>query len=219
MKRIVKICGLTHVVSVDAAISAGADALGFVFADSPRKVTVRHAAFIASRVPRRVLRVAVMRQPEVALWREVQDIFCPDVLQTDGADFDYLDVPEDIQRWPVVREGEAATARDLEGVFVYEGPSSGRGEKVDWQVAAGVARKGRMILAGGLDVDNVAEALETVMPWGVDVSSGVESAPGVKDPELIHAFVAAVRATETASGERDSTLSGIVEQVTKGPLP
>lgn len=218
MKRIIKICGLTHVVSVNAAIAAGADALGFVFSDSRRQVTARHAAFIASRVPRHVLRVAVMRKPELALWREVQEIFCPDVLQTDGADFDYLDVPQDIQRWPVVREGEAATERDVADVFVYEGPSSGRGEKVDWQVAAGVARKGRMILAGGLDADNVAEALETVMPWGVDVSSGVESTPGVKDPDLIHAFVAAVRATETAASERSSTLSGIVEHVSKGPL-
>jgi phosphoribosylanthranilate isomerase len=219
MKRIVKICGLTHVVSVDAAILAGADALGFVFSDSARQVTARHAAFIASRVPRHVLRVAVMRSPEVELWREVQEIFCPDVLQTDSADFDYLDVPQDIQRWPVVREGEPATARDVADVFVYEGPSSGRGEKVDWQVAAGVAKKGRMILAGGLDADNVAKALETVMPWGVDVSSGVESTPGVKDPDLIHAFVAAVRATETAASERASTLSGIVEHVPKGPLP
>jgi phosphoribosylanthranilate isomerase len=103
---------------------------------------------------------------------------------------------------------------------VYEGLSSGRGEKVDWQIAAGVAKKGRMILAGGLDVDNVVEAIETVMPWGVDVSSGVESAPGLKDADLIHAFVAAVRATETAGHEtignqQSRTLSEIVNNVSK----
>lgn len=218
MKKLVKICGLTHVVSVEAAISAGADALGFVFSDSARQVTVRHAAFIASRVPRHVLRVAVMRKPEAALWREVQEIFCPDVLQTDGDDFEYLDVPQDIQRWPVVREGEPATGQDVADVFVYEGPSSGRGAKVDWQVAAGIAKKGRMILAGGLDPDNVAEAITTVEPWGVDVSSGVESAPGLKDADLIHAFVAAVRATESTH-PKPPTLSGGVKGVTKEPLP
>jgi phosphoribosylanthranilate isomerase len=218
MKRLVKICGLTHVVSVDAAIAAGADALGFVFSDSTRQVTARHAAFIASRVPRNVLRVAVMRQPPVALWREVEAIFCPDVLQTDASDFEYLDVPPEIQRWPVVREGATTAERGVADVFVYEGASSGRGEKVDWQVAADVAKTGRMILAGGLDAHNVVEAVETVMPWGVDVSSGVESAPGLKDPDLIHAFVAAVRATETAGNEQAATFREIVENAAKEPL-
>jgi phosphoribosylanthranilate isomerase len=159
-----------------------------------------------------------MRRPAVQLWREVEAIFCPDVLQTDAADFEYLDVPPEIQRWPVLREGATTTEPDVADVFVYEGASSGCGEKVDWEVAAGVAKKGRMILAGGLDAGNVVEAIETVMPWGVDVSSGVESAPGVKDADLIHAFVAAVRATETAGNERASTLRGIVENVTKDPL-
>jgi phosphoribosylanthranilate isomerase len=158
-----------------------------------------------------------MRRPAVPLWREVEAIFCPDVLQTDAADFEYLDVPPEIQRWPVVREGATMTELDAADAFVYEGLSSGRGEKVDWQIAAAIAKKGRMILAGGLDADNVAEALERVTPWGVDVSSGVESAPGVKDPDLIHAFVAAVRATETADDEHATTLSGIVEDVAREP--
>jgi phosphoribosylanthranilate isomerase len=116
-----------------------------------------------------------------------------------------------------MREGATMTALDAADAFVYEGVSSGRGEKVDWQVASAIAKKGRMILAGGLDADNVAEAIEMVMPWGVDVSSGVESAPGVKDPDLIHAFVAAVRATETAGNEQAATLSGIVEGVAGEP--
>jgi phosphoribosylanthranilate isomerase len=140
------------------------------------------------------------------------------VLQSDAADFAYLDIPPEIVCWPVVREGTAMTEQDVSNVFVYEGPSSGRGEPVDWQVAAGIARKGRMILAGGLDGDNVRAAIETVRPWGVDVSSGVESAPGVKDPDLIHAFVAAVRATENSVGDHRSTLSGIVDSVAKDPL-
>jgi phosphoribosylanthranilate isomerase len=106
---------------------------------------------------------------------------------------------------------------DVADAFVYEGSSSGRGERVDWQIAAAIAKKGRMILAGGLDADNVVEAIERVMPWGVDVSSGVESAPGVKDPDLIHAFVAAVRATETGGNEPSTTLSGIGEDAAGEP--
>jgi phosphoribosylanthranilate isomerase len=211
MKRLVKICGLTHISSVDAAVAAGADAVGFVFSDSARKVTARHAAFIANRVPRNVLRVAVMRHPTVELWREVETIFCPDVLQTDVNDFDYLEVSSDIVRWPVVREGTVPPEDVLQGVFVYEGASSGRGEQVDWQVAAEIAKKGRMILAGGLDANNVGAAIREVSPYGVDVSSAVESAPGVKDADLIHAFVAAVLATEEPGGEHAS-LRSIVEE-------
>ncbi|MEX2124385.1 MAG: phosphoribosylanthranilate isomerase [Woeseia sp.] len=216
MKRFVKICGLTHDTSVEAAIAAGVDALGFVFTDSLRQVSTRHAALIASRVPRHVLRVAVMRHPTVALWREVETIFCPDVLQTDAADFEYLDVSPDITCWPVVRAGAWPADRKLPELFVYEGAASGRGEVVDWKIAAGVARQGRMILAGGLDSDNVAQAIETVLPWGVDVSSSVESAPGVKDPDLIRAFVAAVRATEHAGQkEPDSVVRHTGEGTTK----
>lgn len=216
MKRLVKICGLTHVSSVGAAVAAGADALGFVFTESPRRVTARHAAFIGSRVPRNVLRVAVMQHPTIELWNEVETIFCPDVIQTDATDFDYLEVSPEIVRWPVVREGELPTEQDLEGVFVYEGAASGRGEKVDWQTAADIAKKGRMILAGGLDGDNVAAAIKVAAPYGVDVSSGVEAAPGLKDADLIHAFVHAVRAMDNFGSDTE-TLRGIVEHATKDP--
>jgi phosphoribosylanthranilate isomerase len=215
MKRLVKICGLTHVSSVEAAVAAGADALGFVFSESPRKVTARHAAFIGSRVPRNVLRVAVMKHPSIELWNEVETIFCPDVIQTDAADFEYLEVSPEILRWPVIREGEMP-ADDLTGVYVYEGPASGRGERVDWEVAAGIAKEGSMILAGGLDRDNVAAAIEAVAPYGVDVSSGVESAPGLKDADLIRAFVRAVRAMDSF-GSDPVTLRGIVEDAAKDP--
>lgn len=192
----VKICGLAHASGVQAAVKAGADALGFVFAASTRRVTARQAALLASRVPASIKRVAVMQHPDAELWREVESIFCPDVLQTDAEDFNYLDVPAEIERWPVLREGGEPLLAPPAGVFVYEGRTSGGGEVVDWRVAAGLAGRGRMILAGGLSADNVADAIAAVQPFGVDVSSGVESSPGVKDPELIRRFVAAVRATD-----------------------
>ena len=198
MGTFVKICGLTHASGVQAAVEAGADAVGFVFAESIRQVTARQATLLANRVPATVKRVAVMQHPDAALWREVESIFCPDVLQADAGDFGYLEVPAGIERWPVVRQGRESELPAAGETFVYEGKRSGRGEVVDWAVAAELARRGGMILAGGLSEDNVAEAIAMVRPFGVDASSALESAPGVKDPALIARFVAAVRAAEGA---------------------
>jgi phosphoribosylanthranilate isomerase len=200
MRRLVKICGLRDAEAVDAAVAAGADALGFVFAESVRRLSPGEAASLSERVPRGILRVAVMRHPAAELWREVAAVFRPDVVQTDAADFANLQVGPGVVRWPVIRETEDAEDAELPETYVYEGAASGRGLQVDWQRAARLARKGRMILAGGLDCGNVRKAIAAVAPFGLDVSSGVESAPGVKDRRLIEAFVRAVR-----SAERDST--------------
>lgn len=191
MSVLVKICGLTHRDDVAAALDAGADALGFVFASSPRRVTAEEAAAIADAVPAGVLRVAVMMHPTQADWQTVAGVFRPDVLQTDALDFDHLEVPEDVVRWPVLREGGAAGPKAE--IFVYEGARSGRGETVDWQRAASLARAGRMILAGGLGPRNVAEAVRAVRPYGVDASSALERVPGRKDRDRMTAFVAAAK--------------------------
>jgi len=196
----VKICGIRDALNAQAAAEAGANALGFVFADSPRRVTPGEASAATQKLTRDVKRVAVMRHPSQDDWQRVLEEFEPDALQTDIADFDALDIPERIARWPVIRQQEApgsvAVPGADEGPFVYEGADSGTGETVDWSLAANIASRGRMILAGGLDPYNVASAIEQVRPWGVDVSSGVESGRGVKDPELIRQFVGAVRAAE-----------------------
>lgn len=195
MSLVIKICGLTDADAVAAAVDAGADAVGFVFAGSVREVSVRLAGEIASSVPHRVLRVAVMLHPEQEYWQEVQERFSPDVLQTDAADFDYLEVREGIRRWPVIREG--AGSADLPAEFVYEGAASGHGQTVDWSRAATLAKRGRMLLAGGLTAENVARAIAEVAPWGVDVSSAVESVPGRKDPHKIREFIRAARAAQS----------------------
>ena len=194
MSVFVKICGLSDQQHVDSAVAAGANALGFVFAESVRKVTPSQARSISANVPQHVKRVAVMLHPANDEWLEVLKIFEPDVLQTDSDDFDSLDVPYSVERWPVYREG--GPRPDSDGTFVFEGPKSGQGETVDWSAAAGLAANGDMILAGGLDVGNVGQAIATVRPWGVDVSSGVESSPGKKDSALISQFISAVRAAE-----------------------
>ena len=187
---LVKICGLSTYAHVEAALVGGADAVGFVFAESVRRVAPAHAASIASVVPDTVKKVAVMLHPSNEEWRAVLREFSPDVLQTDAEDFAGLDVPATIERWPVYREGNRVTdtfgvGQKVPGTFLYEGARSGQGQTVDWTRAADVARRGNMILAGGLRAANLAEAIATVRPFGVDVSSAVESAPGVKDSALV----------------------------------
>jgi phosphoribosylanthranilate isomerase len=188
----IKICGLRDEASVAVAVEAGANAVGFVFAESVRQVSLARAKEATANTDAK--RVAVMRHPSNELCQQVIEEFAPDVVQTDAEDFATLDIPAHIECWPVFREGDETVATS--GVYLYEGPKSGSGETVDWSRAAEIAERGRMMLAGGLAEDNVREAIQTVRPWGVDVSSGVESLPGYKDHDLIRRFISAVRAAE-----------------------
>lgn len=194
MSLVVKVCGLRDHQHVTDAVNAGAGALGFVFAPSPRQVTPAHAYSISADVPAHVKRVAVMLHPSNDEWLMVLKQFGPDVLQTDAEDFAGLAIPASVERWPVYREGGAAP--DTGSVYVYEGPKSGHGETVDWSAAAKLAQRGNMLLAGGLRPDNVAVAIRTVRPYGVDASSGLESAPGQKDSQRIAEFIYAAKAAE-----------------------
>jgi phosphoribosylanthranilate isomerase len=198
MSLLVKICGLRSPDAVAAAVDAGADALGFVFAESPRRVSPDQATQLCDGLPPGILRVAVMRHPGAAEWAAVQAGFRPDWLQTDAGDFAALAVDADVQPMPVFRDtpelDEDAAASQPR--LLFEAADSGRGQKPDWQRAARLAQSTRLMLAGGLDPDNVAAAIAAVRPWGVDVSSGVESRRGVKDCARIAAFVAAARAME-----------------------
>ena len=197
MTTFVKICGLRDAGDVATAIEAGANAVGFVFAESVRQVTPQQAREATQGIQAGVLRVAVMRHPTAEECQAVIEGFSPDVIQTDVEDFARLQIPDNVQCWPVYREGSTAANEVPRGVFLYEGHNSGSGTTVDWSTAADIARRGRMLLAGGLAEDNVAHAIQKVHPWGVDVSSGVESLPGCKDHERIRRFVGAVRAAET----------------------
>ena len=196
MSLLVKICGLRNTTDVHAALDAGADAIGFVFAESVRRVSPDEARQATESIPAGVKRVAVMRRPSNEEWLGVLDGFAPDVLQTDIEDFDNLNVPDGVERWPVIREGSAALDGPLPETFLYEGRHSGQGQTVDWDKAAHVAARGGMILAGGLSADNVGAAIASVRPIGVDVSSAVENKPGKKDAGLIREFVDAARAAE-----------------------
>lgn len=205
MNGFVKICGLTDAAAVDAALQAGADAIGFVFAASPRQVTPQRAAELARPARGRALCVAVTLHPSQEAVDEIIAGFGPDVLQTDVADFAMLALPAGLARLPVLCAGVASEAR--ENRVLFEGPRSGTGHLADWNEARRLAGRYEMILAGGLAPDNVAEAVAQVRPFGVDVSSGVEAAPGRKDPQRIATFVSRARAAYAAAptAERAST--------------
>jgi phosphoribosylanthranilate isomerase len=189
----IKICGMTSAAGVSAAVEAGADAIGFVFAPSARRVNTERANALVHGMRKRILCVAVMLHPTREQVDEIVREFRPDLLQADAEDYAGLHLPQRLARLPVLRANNTEHA-EYPPRILFEGASSGSGKTADWQQAALLARRTRLVLAGGLTVDNVAEAIRTVRPYGVDTSSGVELRPGEKSPELIRQFVQAARA-------------------------
>ena len=206
MRVRVKICGVTDRAGIEAATGAGADAIGFVLAESPRHITLERALELAALVPPLVSRVAVLRHADARTIREVAAAVAPHWIQTETtpeveATLSAGSLPGGTSLLRVLHDGDdllERLPRDA-GTVLLEGPGrGGRGVSPDWGRAALLARRVRLILAGGLTPDNVAAAIETVRPFGVDVASGVESSPGIKDPALVAQFVAAVRRAEAA---------------------
>lgn len=193
-----KICGLREPEHVTAAVEVGADAVGFVLTRSPRRITPALARELAAAVPPHVLTVAVFAGESTEEVRAVTAEAGVRAVQLHGdhphADFVAL---KDLGV-TLVRAG--AAAGDLrcgaydEDLLIVDAPRPGSGEPWDWAAVRG-RPEGRWMLAGGLDPSNVAGAVAAARPWGVDVSSGVEVAPGVKDSGLIRDFVAAARGT------------------------
>jgi phosphoribosylanthranilate isomerase len=185
----IKICGMTTPEALEAAVGAGADAVGFVFAESVRRVSAQRAAVLAEAVRGKMRCVAVTRHPGQNEIDEILAVLRPDVLQSDAADLERLRLPQQLERLPVLRGAGGA----LPPRVLFEGTVSGVGQTCDWSAAAEAARRSELVLAGGLDPVNVAAAIAAVRPFGVDVSSGVEARPGLKDPLAIERFVKAAR--------------------------
>ena len=192
----VKICGFTERTALEAAVEAGADAVGFMFAESAREVEPQTAYALCRDLPESVLRVAVMHHPDSERVKAVIDHFGPDWIQSDAADLGAMEVPESTIRVPVYREDQAIDATTLPARLFFDGRNSGSGEVADWDMARRLASGRQLILAGGLNIENIETAIKQVRPWGIDVSSGVESERGKKDPRRIREFVARVRALE-----------------------
>lgn len=205
----VKICGVTDRQGLEAAVDAGADAVGFVMAPSPRRLGIAEAAALAAATPPFVSRVLVFRDPPAELLRVAAEAIDPDRIQLEAEDVDrvpagyrgrVLPVFHDDESFPKRLEAWVGEGAGREGgsvavpVIHLEGPGrGGRGIPVDRERAARAAGLARLVLAGGLRPDNVRAAVREIRPYAVDVSSGVESAPGKKDPERVRAFVAAAR--------------------------
>ena len=193
----IKICGMTTAAAVAAALEAHVEAIGFVFARSVRELVPESAAALARPARGRARCVAVTRHPTQAAVDEIVRVLAPDLLQSDAEDLARLRLPASLETLPVVRD-TGVLPLPLPGRMLFEGPVSGRGAVSDWTVAAALARRTQLVLAGGLNARNVAAAIAQVQPFGVDVSSGVEERPGVKSPAAIMSFVEAVRGAHVA---------------------
>ena len=210
----VKVCGTTSEEDALLAVAMGADAVGFVFAPSPRQIAPQIAGDIVKRLPPEVDTVGVFRNeaPERVVT----------VCQRAGLRFAQLhghETPAHTQ-WVTQRmrtvikafpagAAEVAQARDY-GAFatLLDAPNPGSGAVFDWAFAAEVPTGLRLIVAGGLHAGNVASAIHRVKPWGVDVVSGIESSPGRKDPVKLREFVAAARAAAAAVEDPEDLSDG-----------
>ncbi len=201
MKVRVKICGMCRARDVDAAIAAGADALGFVFAASSRQLGASRARELLARVPDSVTRVGVFLDPTVA---EVQAVLAGsrlDLLQFHGREEDAWCAQFGLPFVKAVSMGAADPGRvarqytRASGILFDSHPpggAGGTGDRFDWSLLPVCAKP--VWLAGGLHPGNVAAAVRMARPWAVDVASGVEDRPGVKNRTLMEAFVQAARA-------------------------
>jgi phosphoribosylanthranilate isomerase len=210
-QTLVKICGLSSAATLDAALDAGADMVGFVFfAPSPRNLSPNEARTLSANVCRRAQKVALTVDADDALLDGIVDALGPDILQLHGKES-----PERVRAIrarfgiPVMKALGIGSRGDLDKAAAYgeaadtllfdakPAPEAvlpgGNGQVFDWAILKGFALGRPWMLSGGLDAGNVAQALTATGARGVDVSSGVESAPGVKDPARIAAFIAAVR--------------------------
>lgn len=196
----VKICGITNEDDALLAVAMGADAVGFVFAPSPRQVAAQQVYDITRRLPPEILTVGVFRDEHPS--RVIDTVHRAGLkgAQLHGHETPSMvaDVCEQI-RWviKVVVAGspDARHANEFgTDLIMVDAPSPGSGKVFDWTLVDEVAEGPRIILAGGLHPDNVAEAVRTVHPWGVDVSSGVERSPGRKDALKVKAFIERARA-------------------------
>lgn len=192
----IKVCGMRDAAAIDAALTAGVQAVGFVFhAPSPRNVSIAEAAALQAAIPPGIERIAVFLHPAQNLLDAVIAEVRPDVVQLDAADLAALHIPSTQRVLPVWRSGTTLGAdTDRAPRILFESARSGAGEMADWAEAARHARRRHVVLAGGLDAGNVADAIERVRPYGIDVSSGVESGRGIKSPALIRQFVQKARA-------------------------
>ena len=196
----IKICGICDAGSADAAAEAGADLLGFHFCSSPRRVTPEEAKGIvdAIDVRPRIVGVFIDQDPEEV--RQIAEFVGLDMLQLHGSEAPGFDAGRAVIKVIKVRDGIVPDASAWPDPIMLDSWSSdqrgGTGRTWRWDAARELIKRRRVFVAGGLEPGNVGTVVSDFRPYGVDVSSGVESRPRVKDPEKIRLFIRAVRAAE-----------------------
>ena len=196
----IKVCGITSVEDALVAVDAGADAIGLIFwPGSKRAVDLTQAQAITRALPPLVAAMGVFVDETPDHVRSVADAVGLSGVQLHGREqaADWARFPRPVLKALGVEQYDESPWRTARAAILLDShdPVSigGTGRTIDWAGAARIARTRRLVLAGGLTPDNVADAVAQVQPWGVDVASGVEKAPGIKDPAKVHAFVQAVR--------------------------
>lgn len=206
----IKICGLTRLEDAEVAVHAGATAVGFVmWPNSPRFVDVASAASIVRNLPSSLVKVGLFVNQSVDLMCDVAVRVGLTTIQLHGEETPdcgaklgrpvikalSLDHADQKDAWP----DDTLILLDA----IHPVTRGGTGTRIDWQRAATIARTRRVVLAGGLTPENVSEAIGIVRPFGVDVASGVERSPGIKDEDKVRRFVAAARAAFQELGTRN----------------
>jgi phosphoribosylanthranilate isomerase len=214
MPLLVKICGLSTHETLDAALEAGAEMVGFVFfPPSPRHLSLETARDLGSRVKRRAVKVALTVDADDATLGNIVEALQPDILQLHGKET--VARLRDIKQafgLPVMKAMPVENAGDLAPLPGYAAVADrilfdarppkgatrpgGLGAAFDWHVLENLDLELPFMVSGGLTINNVADAVRITRAGGVDVSSGVERAPGVKDVDMIRAFVRAARASQ-----------------------
>ena len=198
----VKICGMTRGQDVRHAVNAGADMIGFVFAPGPRQLTPQAAAELTALVPPGVVRVGLFMNPEALQIRTVLKELSLDLLQFHGSEDNYFCNSFGLPFIKAIAMGSDPVPADMirdypdaRGVLYDShapGGPGGTGEVFDWSLLVHGVQA--IWLAGGLTPENVGEAVERVRPWAVDVSSGVEDSPGIKNQRKVQNFIRAAKA-------------------------
>jgi phosphoribosylanthranilate isomerase len=196
---LVKICGITSEEDALLAVALGADAVGFIFAPSPRQVTAQTVDRIINRLPREILTVGVFRDESPERVVQITNGIGLKAAQLHGSESaaDSMYVAErvslTIKAFPAGHPDIARSEDFGAQTVLVDGASPGSGEVFEWRLVEGVVDPSRLIVSGGLNPRNVGDAISHLRPLGVDVSTGVESSPGHKDPQKMREFVAAAR--------------------------
>jgi phosphoribosylanthranilate isomerase len=196
----IKICGICDAAGAAAAVESGADLLGFHFCSSERRVTPEEAKVIVDGLAVRPKIVGVFIDQDAGEVRQIADFVDLDLLQLHGSEAPGFEAGRPVMKVLKVKDGQIPGADDWPDPIMLDSWSAdrrgGTGRTWDWELARPLLAARRVFIAGGLEPGNVGKVVSSFLPYGVDVSSGVEASIRVKDPDLLRAFIHAVRLAE-----------------------